>query len=57
MVICACVFQEVYPGYSKKPHVALKHICQTYKDGEGTLVTTPVIAYYQRMINTIYPFS
>jgi hypothetical protein len=46
-----------FAGYSNKPHVALEHICQTYKDSNGTLITTPVFAYYQRVMNTIHPFS
>jgi hypothetical protein len=44
--ICASVFHEVCPGYSDKPHAALEHIRQTYKDNNGTLDTTPVFAYY-----------
>ena len=43
--ICASFFHKVCPGYSDKPHAALAHICQTYKDSDGTLVTTPVFAY------------
>jgi hypothetical protein len=55
--ICAFVFHEVFSGYSGKPHAALEHISQTYKDSNGTLVTTPVFAYYQRDMNAIRPFS
>jgi hypothetical protein len=55
--ICASVFHEVCPSHSDKPHAALEQICQTYKDCNGTLVTTPVFAYYQRVINAICPFS
>jgi hypothetical protein len=55
--ICASIFHKVCPRYSKKPHVALEHIHQTYKDSAGTLVTTPVFAYYQRVVNPICPFS
>jgi hypothetical protein len=55
--ICASVFHEVFPGYSDKPHAALEHICQTYKDSDGTLVTTPVCANYQRVMNAISPSS
>jgi hypothetical protein len=55
--ICASIFHEVCPGYSDKPHAALEHICQIYKDSDSTLVTTPVFAYYQRVMNTICPFS
>ncbi len=40
--ICASVFHYVCPGYSNKPQAALEHIHQTYKDCDGTLVTTPV---------------
>jgi hypothetical protein len=55
--ICASVFHEVCPGYSNKPHAALEHICQTYKDCDITLVITPVFACYQRVMNAIRPFS
>jgi hypothetical protein len=55
--ICASIFHEVCPGYSDKPNAALKHICQTYKDNDRTLVTTPVFAYYQRIMNANHPFS
>ncbi len=37
--------------------LVLEHICQTYKDSNGALVTTPVFAYYQRVMNAICPFS
>jgi hypothetical protein len=55
--ICASAFHKVCPGYSDKPHAALEHIRQTYKDSNGTLVTSPVFAYYQRDINAICHFS
>jgi hypothetical protein len=54
---CASVFHEVCPGYSDKPHAALEHILQTYKDCDSTLVTTPVFAYYQRVMNKICSFG
>jgi hypothetical protein len=55
--ICTFNFHKVCTGYSDKPHAALKDVCQTYKDSNGTLVTTPVLAYYQRVMNAICPFS
>jgi hypothetical protein len=54
---CTSIFHEVCPGYSNKPHATLKHIFQTYKDGEGTLVTTPIVPYYQKVMNAIHPIS
>jgi hypothetical protein len=55
--ICASAFHEVCPSYSDKPYAALEHIRQTCNDSNGTLVTTPVFAYYQKVMNAIRPFS
>jgi hypothetical protein len=53
--ICASVFAEICPGYSSQPHAALDHIKQSYVDNEGNMVSTPVFAYYQRMMNGVVP--
>ncbi len=55
--ICASVFHKVCPGYSDKPHATLEHIWQTYKDVHGTVVTSPVFAYYHRIMNAIRPLA
>ncbi len=51
------VFAEICPGYSSQPHAALDHIKQSYVDSEGNMVSTPVFAYYQRMMNGMQPFA
>jgi hypothetical protein len=40
-----------------KPHAALDHIKQFYVDSDGNMVSTPVFAYYQRMMNGMRPFA
>ncbi len=55
--ICTSVFTEIYPGYSSQPHAALDHIKQSYVDGDGNMVSTPVFTYYQRMMNGMRPFA
>jgi hypothetical protein len=55
--ICASVFQQLCPGYSNQPHVAIEHICQTAQGPDGQLVSALVIEYYQRMLNALRPFA
>ncbi len=55
--LCTSVFAEICPGYSSQPHAALDHIKQSYVDTEGNMVSTPVFAYYQRMMNGMRPFA
>jgi hypothetical protein len=55
--LCTSVFTEICPGYSSQPHAALDHIKQSYVDSEGNMVSTPVFAYYQRMMNGMRPFA
>ena len=57
--ICTSVFAEICPGYSSQPHAhaALDHIKQSYVDGDGNMVSTPVFAYHQRMMNGMRPFA
>ncbi len=55
--ICTFVFAEICPGYSSQPHAALDHIKQSYVDNEGNMVSTPLFAYYQRMMNGMRPFA
>ncbi len=55
--ICTSVFAEICPGYSSQPHAALDHIKQSYVDGNGNMVSTPVFAYYQWMMNGMRPFA
>jgi hypothetical protein len=51
------VFAEICPGYFSQPHATLDHIKQSYVDSEGNMVSTPVFAYYQRMMNGMRPFA
>jgi hypothetical protein len=55
--ICTSVFAEICPGYSSQPHAALDHIKKSYVDNDGNMVSTPVFAYYQRMMNGTRPFA
>jgi hypothetical protein len=55
--ICTSIFAEICPGYSSQPHAALDHIKQSYVDGDGNMVSTPVCTYYQRMMNGMQPFA
>jgi hypothetical protein len=55
--ICATIFQQLCPGYSNQPHVALEHICQLAPGPDGQMVTASVIEYYQRMMNALRPFA
>jgi hypothetical protein len=55
--ICTSIFQQLYPGYSNQPHVAIEHIRQTAQGPDGQLVTASVINYYQRMLNALRPFA
>jgi hypothetical protein len=55
--LCTSVFAEICPGYSSKPHAALDHIEQSYVDADGNMVSTPLFAYYQRMMNGMRPFA
>ena len=51
------VFDTICPGYSEQPHAAVEHIVQSYRNGEGTLVTTTVFDYYQRLMRAARPFA
>ncbi len=55
--LCTSIFAEICPGYSSQPHATLDHIKQSYVDSEGNMVSTPVFAYYQRMMNGMQPFA
>jgi hypothetical protein len=55
--LCASVFAKICPGYSSQPHAALDHIKQSYVDSEWNMVSTPVFAYYQQMINGMWRFA
>jgi hypothetical protein len=55
--ICSSVLGEICPGYSNQPQAALEHIRQTFTVKEGDVVTTPIFAYYQRIMNAMLPFS
>jgi hypothetical protein len=55
--LCVSVFAEICPGYSSQPHAALDHIKQSYVNSKGNMVSTPVFAYYQHMMNDMRPFA
>jgi hypothetical protein len=55
--ICTSIFNVICPEYSNQPQAALEHIKQSYQDGDGNIVCTPVFAYYQRMMNAMQPFA
>ncbi len=55
--ICATIFQQLCPGYSNQPHVALEHIRQSVPGPDGQMVTASIIKYYQRMMNALRPFA
>ena len=55
--VCASIFNELCPNYSNQPQAAIKHIRQSYVDGDGNIVCTSVFAYYQRMMNAMRPFA
>ncbi len=55
--LCTSVFAKICPSYSSQPPAALDHIKQSYVDTEGNMVSTPVFAYYQRMMNGMRPFA
>ena len=55
--LCTSVFAVICPGYSSQPHAALDHIKQSSVDADGNMVSTPVFAYYQCMINGMRPFA
>ncbi len=55
--LCTLVFAEICPGYSSQPHAALDHIKQSYIDANGNMVSPPVFAYYQQMMNGMRPFA
>ncbi len=50
------LFNQLCPGYSKKPHAALDHIKQTYKDAEGNVIFQPVFDYYWQILSASHPF-
>jgi hypothetical protein len=52
--LCTSIFAKICPS---QPHAALDHIKQSYVDSEGNMVSTPVFAYYQRMMNGMWPFA
>jgi hypothetical protein len=37
-LVLDCLFNQLCPGYSKKPHAALDHIRQTYEDAESNVI-------------------
>jgi hypothetical protein len=55
--ICTSIFNEICPEYFNQPQATLKHIKQSYQDGDGNVVCTPAFAYYQRMMNAMRPFA
>jgi hypothetical protein len=55
--ICTSIFQQLCPGYSDQPHIAMiKHICQTALGSDGQMDTLTTIEYYQQMLNAARPF-
>ena len=55
--VCASIFTELCPNYSNQPQAAIKHIRQSYIDGEGNVICTSVFKYYQQMMNAMRPFT
>jgi hypothetical protein len=55
-LVLDCLFNQLCPGYSKKPHAALDHIRQTYKDAEGNVIFQPVFDYYRQILSASRPF-
>jgi hypothetical protein len=55
--LCCFIFAEMCLGYSSQPHASLKYIKQSYVDSAKNLVSTPVFAYYQHMMNSMRPFA
>lgn len=51
------LFNKWCPNYSDQPHVALEHVKQTYTDHEGTVHSSSVHTYYQKIWNNAWPFS
>jgi hypothetical protein len=43
-------FNQLCPGYSKEPHVALDHVWQTYDDSNGNKVFSSVYDYYTQIL-------
>ncbi len=44
------LFNQLCPGYSKEPHVALDHIWQTYKDASGNTIFSSVSDYCTQIL-------
>ena len=44
------LFNQLCPGYSKEPHAALDHVCQTYDDANGNTVFSSVYEYYTQIL-------
>ncbi len=50
------LFNQLCPGYSKKPHAALDHIRQTYGNANGNTVFSSVYEYYTQILVASCPF-
>ncbi len=50
------LFNQLCPGYSKEPHAALDHVCQTYDDANGNTVFSSVYEYYTQILAASCPF-
>jgi len=55
--ILKSVFDTICPGYSEQPHAAVEHIVQSFRNAEGTLITTTVFDYYQRLMRAARPIA
>jgi hypothetical protein len=50
------LFNQLCPGYSKKPHAVLNHIWKTYDDAEGNTILSLVYEYYTQILAASRPF-
>jgi hypothetical protein len=50
------LFNQLCPGYSKEPHVALDHIQQMYEDANGNTIFSLVFDYHAQILTTSCPF-
>jgi hypothetical protein len=54
--VLECLFNQLYPGYSKQPYAALDHIWQMYEDAEGNTIFQSVFDYYMQILGASCPF-
>jgi hypothetical protein len=50
------LFNQLCPGYSKKPHATLDHVRQTYNDQNGNTVFSSIYDYYTQILAASCPF-